>query len=74
MKLKTFSLLALSASIVTARYVEEHESSQKPINLALEEPQYLIKLMYGGTKWVTENEKWQLRSVGLVIHLTTINT
>lgn len=61
MKLTSISLFALSVSNVTARYFEDSESKQIPITLGLEEPQYLIKLMSGETKWVTEDEKWQLR-------------
>jgi hypothetical protein len=72
MKLTSFSLLALSASLITARYVEEQESHQKPINVALEERRYLIKLMSGGTRWVTENEKWQLKSVRVTTNVDAI--
>jgi hypothetical protein len=74
MKSTSITLLALSASIITARYVEEHESKQIPLNIALEEPQYLIKLMSGETKWVTETEKWQLRVVCISTRASTIIT
>lgn len=60
MKLPTLSLLALSAAAVSARFVEEHETNQVLLNDAAEE-RYLIELAPGETRWVTEDEKWELR-------------
>lgn len=67
MKIANLPVLALAASTITARYVEEHEN-QKVINIGLEEPQYLIELTSGETQWVTEAEKWQLRGVCIPLH------
>lgn len=70
MHLVNLALLALSVSRVAGRYGEGHEANQKVLNIALEEPQYLIELMSGGTKWVTEAEKWQLRGVCISSSIT----
>lgn len=66
MKLSTFSALALSAAVVSARFVEQHEKDQVVINASdTPEEQYLIELAPGETRWVTEEEKWELRRVCL---------
>lgn len=62
MKLTTVSLVAFSAAVVTARYVEQHETDQVVIN-AVDEELYLIELAPGKTRLVTEEEKWELRRV-----------
>ena len=62
MKLTTFSLLALSAAAVNARFVEQYETNQVVLN-AVDEELYLIELAPGDTKWVTEDDKWELRRV-----------
>ncbi len=63
MKLSTVSLLALSTAAVNARFVEQHETNQVVLNTGVAEEQYLIELAPGKTKWVTEEEKWELRRV-----------
>ncbi|RDW73199.1 peptide hydrolase-2 [Coleophoma cylindrospora] len=58
----TLLLLALTASVVGARWLE-HQSTDQTI-ISLEEPQYLLELIGGGTQWATEAEKWELRRDG----------
>jgi len=64
MKLTHLSVLALSASVINARFVERHEKDQVVINgdIASHE-RFLIELAPGQTQWVTEEEKWELRRV-----------
>ena len=64
MKLGSLSVLALSAVLISARFVEHHEKDQVVIN-AIEEEQYLIELAPGQTRWVTEEDKWELRRVSV---------
>jgi hypothetical protein len=64
MKISNLSLLALSASVISARFVEPHEKDQVVINAQEADSQlYLIELAPGETQWVTEEEKWELRRV-----------
>ena len=64
MKLATVSVLALSAAIVSGRFVEDHETDQVIINAEVADTeQYLVELAPGETKWITEEEKWELRRV-----------
>jgi leucyl aminopeptidase len=64
MKLSNLSLLALSASAISARFVELHENDQVVINSqAADDELYLIELAPGETEWVTEEQKWELRRV-----------
>jgi len=64
MKITNLSLLALSASAITARFVEHHENDQVVLNAeAADAEQFLIELAPGKTQWVTEEEKWELRRV-----------
>ncbi|KAH6608549.1 leucyl aminopeptidase [Trichoderma cornu-damae] len=59
MKLLQTSLLA--AALVSGRFIEENEAD----HVMLEEPaQYLIELSPGVTRWVTEEDKWELRRGG----------
>lgn len=70
MKISNLSVLALSASVITARFVEPHEKDQVVINAqAADEELYLIELAPGKTQWVTEEEKWELRRVCAELHL-----
>ncbi len=62
MRLSTLSLLALSAAAVNARFIEAHEKEQIVISNDDAE-KYLIELAPGETRWVTEDEKWELRRV-----------
>ncbi|KAI9051744.1 hypothetical protein LZ554_004784 [Drepanopeziza brunnea f. sp. 'monogermtubi'] len=65
MKLATLSLLALSATTATARFVELHETDQVVINnVDVDEELFLIELAPGKTQLVTEEEKWELRRNG----------
>jgi leucyl aminopeptidase len=69
MKLSTLSLLALSASTISGRFVESHEKDQVVINSqAVDDELYLIELAPGKTQWVTEEEKWELRRVSSRLH------
>lgn len=63
MKLSTVSLFALSTAAVNARFVEEHETNQVILNGGVVEEQFLIELTPGKTRWVSEEEKWELRRV-----------
>jgi len=63
MKLTSLSLLALWASLVRSRFVEHHETNQVVISEGVEE-QYLVEFAPGDTRWVTEEEKWELRRNG----------
>ncbi|EPE28250.1 Zn-dependent exopeptidase [Glarea lozoyensis ATCC 20868] len=65
MKISALSALALSATLVSARFVEKHETDQVVINAAnVPDELYLIELTPGETRWVTEEEKWELRRNG----------
>lgn len=64
MKISNLSLFALSASVISARFIEPHETDQVVINAqAADNELYLIELAPGKTQWVTEEEKWELRRV-----------
>ncbi|KAH8602007.1 leucine aminopeptidase 1 [Bisporella sp. PMI_857] len=62
MKLSNLSLSALFASCIIARFVESNEG-QIVLNLALEEPNFLIDIA-GEQRWVTEEEKWDIKRGG----------
>jgi len=65
MKLSHLSLFALSASLVSGRFVETHEQDQVVIDASSAADElYLIELAPGETQWVTEEEKWELRRNG----------
>jgi bacterial leucyl aminopeptidase len=65
MKLTALSLLALSASSINARFVEQHETDQISLmgDGVDDAPQYLIELSPGETMLVTEEDKWALKRV-----------
>lgn len=64
MKLTGLSLLALSASVIHARFVEKHETNQIILNGAEDAAElYLIELAPDYHMWVTEEEKWELKRV-----------
>lgn len=68
MRFSDFSVLALSASAVSARFHEKTETNQVVLNAEAEaSQQYLIELAPGETLWVTEEDKWELRRVRLMI-------
>ncbi|CAD6448494.1 bdc7a2fa-2010-448a-93fc-bd0603bf3456 [Sclerotinia trifoliorum] len=65
MKFANLSLLALSASLASARFVEQHETDQVILNSnAVNDERYLIETAPGKQQWVTEEEKWELRRNG----------
>ena len=64
MKLSNLSVLALTAALVNARFVELHEKDQVVLSAAKPEL-FLVELAPGKTQWVTEDEKWELRRVSL---------
>jgi leucyl aminopeptidase len=67
MKLSGLSLLALSASVLHARFVEKHETNQVALNGAVDDAElYLIELAPGETMLVTEEEKWELKRVSII--------
>lgn len=64
MKLTNLSLLALSASLASARFIEQHETDQVILNSnVVDSERYLIETAPGKQQWVTEEEKWELRRV-----------
>lgn len=67
MKFSTSSAVALLAPAIAARFIEKGEGNNVqlyPIGF-YEEPseKHLIELSPGNTRWVTEDEKWELRRV-----------
>lgn len=71
MKFAQSSVIALLAPAVAGRFTEANE----PENVQLypmgfyeaSTEQYLIELEHGVTRWVTEDEKWELRRVSLAL-------
>lgn len=64
MKVAKASLLAILAHSAVARFVAEDEINRVQLYPAGSEPEkYLIELAQGDTRWVTEEEKWELRRV-----------
>jgi leucyl aminopeptidase len=62
MKFLQASLLTacVPAALVSGRFVEDNEAD----HIMLEEPaKYLIELSPGTHKWVTEEDKWELKRV-----------
>ncbi|WYZ46362.1 hypothetical protein EsH8_IX_000587 [Colletotrichum jinshuiense] len=65
MKVATASILAVLAHSASARFVAEDEINRVQLWPAGSEPdKYLIELAPGDTRWVTEEEKWELRRNG----------
>lgn len=68
MRFTGFSLLALSASVIHARFIEKHETNQIVLNDAVDNMElYLIEIAPGKTVLVTEEEKWELKRVSLIL-------
>jgi len=64
MKVAATSVFALLAHAASARFVEEHEPNALYLNPEVEAAEkYHIELSPGETRWVTEEEKWELRRV-----------
>lgn len=78
MKVSKASVLALLLPAVSARFVEESEQAER-VGLYTDwakqvddgAPKYHIELSPGETRWVTEDEKWELRRVSLHLHFST---
>ncbi|TDZ22903.1 Leucine aminopeptidase 1 [Colletotrichum sidae] len=65
MKVTKASVLAILAQIAAARFIPEDEINRVQLYPAGSEPEkYLIELAPGDTRWVTEEEKWELRRGG----------
>ncbi|KAG6366531.1 hypothetical protein INS49_000708 [Diaporthe citri] len=68
MRLSTSSLVALLAPAVTARFIERTEGNNVqlyPQGVYEESSEkFLVELAPGDTKWITEEEKWELRRNG----------
>ncbi|KAF6840901.1 peptidase family M28 [Colletotrichum plurivorum] len=65
MKVGKASLLAILAQCASARFIAEDEVNHVQLYPADSEPEkYLIELAPGDTRWVTEEEKWELRRNG----------
>lgn len=69
MKIAQASLLALLAQAVGGRFVEDAEIDRVSLytdwakQVDETTPKYHIELAPGETRWVTEEEKWELRRV-----------
>jgi len=61
MKFAKASLLAAYATGISARFVEINEADNVVLN---PEETYLVETAPGKTKWVTEEEKWEMRRNG----------
>jgi bacterial leucyl aminopeptidase len=67
MKFLRASVAAIALQAASARFLEESETEGRNVVLhpeLAEAETYLIELAPGETKWVTEEEKWELRRVG----------
>lgn len=62
MKFSSATAIAACATAATARFIEPFEADS--IDLFPTKEQFLIELAPGETRWVTEDEKWELRRVG----------
>lgn len=69
MKFSQASVLALLLPAASARFVEESESDRVILYpegmpaVAKDMTKYHIELSPGDTRWVTEDQKWELRRV-----------
>lgn len=61
MKFSKASILAACLPAATARFIEPQEADH--VDLHPTEETFLIELAPGETRWVTEEEKWELRRV-----------
>lgn len=74
MKVTNASLLALLLPAVSARFVEKGEPDHavlypEGIPKSTDTQKYHIQLGPDETRWVTDDEKWELRRVGLPVLL-----
>lgn len=66
MKYSVAALLATALPAVSARFVEPDEVNNViTFPDGAEAARYLIELGPGDTRWVTEEEKWELRRVSI---------
>lgn len=69
MKFAQSSVIALLAPAVAGRFTEANEADNVQLYpmgfYEASTEQYLIELEHGVTRWVTEDEKWELRRVSL---------
>lgn len=77
MKFSQASLLALLLPAASARFVEESESDRvmlfpegMPV-VPKDMTKYHIELSPGDTRWVTEDQKWELRRVRITHYRPT---
>lgn len=70
MKLSNTSLLALLLPVASARFVEQSEADRMSLypeglpEVPKDTTKYHIELSPGDTRWVTEDQKWELRRAG----------
>ena len=57
------SLTALTTSLVAAAAISHGRDGQVPLGSTVESDKYLIELGVGETRWISENEKWELKRV-----------
>ena len=60
------SLLLIFVSFIVATPLSFSNPNQAPLRNKQVAPKYLIELAPDTTRWVTEDEKWALRRVGLM--------
>lgn len=63
MKSSIIISVLVTASITTAIYLPDNVAINQQTQLSSDEL-FLIELTPGETRWVTEDEKWQLRLLG----------
>jgi len=65
--MKASTLIALSAAAAVSAIVLPQDQTvflqDAPVAAAEDDGLYLVELSPGKTRWVTENEKWELRRV-----------
>jgi len=75
MKVSNASLLALLLPAVSARFVEHSEPDRTILfpdgmpDIPKDTTKYHIELAPGDTRWVTEEEKWELRRVCIPLQI-----
>ena len=55
--------LAFVATAVTALTISQHRPNAFDEQIPVSQERFLIELQPGETRWVTEDEKWELRRV-----------
>jgi hypothetical protein len=68
MKSTTLLLPLYTAALAAAAlHPKDQVVLQEPQQTIAEPDEYLIELSPGETRWITENEKWELRKVGSIV-------